>query len=123
MKTTCKNYKSINTGVGLNYVKRTATPSIHVGYDAYFDNEIILNQFERSFQMLKFKQYYEQYQIDSIVDNARTHTAKAYSLQDFGKSVGTRCTVGYLEFLDEDDNQQIIDCFSKKEKTKVNQRV
>ena len=44
--------------------------------------------------MLEFKQDYKQHQIDIIVDNARTHTAKAYSLQDFGKSVGTRARHG-----------------------------
>lgn len=104
-------------------MERTATASINVGYDAYFDNETILNQFERLFQMLEFKQDYKQHQIDIMVDNARTYTAKAYSLQDFGKLVGICCTVDFIEFLDEDDNPQIIHCFFKKEKTKVNQMV
>jgi len=117
-KQAVKKYKSLNTSGGLNYVERTATASINVGYDAYFDNETILNQFERLFQMLEFKQDYKQNQIDIIVDNERTHTAKAYSLQDFGKSVGTRCTVDYLEFLDDDDNPQIIDCFFKEGENK-----
>ena len=48
-KQAVKKYKSLNTSGGLNYVERTATASINVGYDAYFDNETILNQFERLF--------------------------------------------------------------------------
>ncbi|CAF1405131.1 unnamed protein product [Adineta ricciae] len=41
----------------------------------------------------------------------QTHTAKAYSLQDFRKSVGGQCTVDCIEYLDEDGNPQIIDCY------------
>ena len=117
-----KKYKSLNTNVHLNYVERSATASINIGSDAYFDNETILGQFERLFQLLEFKEDYKQHQIDSIVDNARTHTAKAYSLQDFGKSIGTRCAVQCIEYIDEDGNPQLIDCFFKREKTKANPR-
>ncbi|CAF1339451.1 unnamed protein product [Adineta ricciae] len=97
----------------VDYVERTATASINIGSDAYFNNETILNQFERLFQMLEFKQHYKKHQIDIIVDNARTHTAKAYSLQDFRKSVGGHCTVDCIEYLDEDGNPHIIDCYFK----------
>ena len=90
-KQAVKKYRSLNTSGDLDYVERTATASINIRSDAYFNNETILNQFERLCQMLEFKQYYKKHQIDIIVDNVRTHTAKAYSLQDFRKSVGGHC--------------------------------
>ncbi|CAF1690002.1 unnamed protein product [Adineta ricciae] len=43
----------------------------------------------------------------------QTHTAKAYSLQDFRKSVGGHCTIDCIEYLDEDGNPHIIDCYFK----------
>jgi hypothetical protein len=112
-KQAVKKYPSLNTSGDLDYVERTATASINIGSDAYFNNETILNQFERLCQMLEFKQYYKKHQIDIIADNARTHTAKAYSLQDFRKSVGGHCTVDCIEYLDEDGNPHIIDCYFK----------
>lgn len=82
-------YKSLSGDSDINYLSRTATASINIGTDAYFDNETILEQFERLFLMLEFKQDYKGHQIEIIVDNARTHTTKAYSLPDFGKNIGT----------------------------------
>ncbi|CAF4639335.1 unnamed protein product [Rotaria sp. Silwood2] len=86
-------YKSLNVDCDVNYVHQTATASINIGTDAYFDNDTFLGQFERLFQMLEFKQDYEDNQIETIVDNARTHATEACSSQDFGKSIGTRCPV------------------------------
>lgn len=117
-KQAVKKYKSLNTNVHLNYVERSATASINIGSDAYFNNETILGQFERLFQMLEFKEDYKHHQIDIIVDNARTHTTKAYSLQDFGKSIGTRCAVQCIEYIDEDGNPQLIDCFFQEGENK-----
>lgn len=116
-------YKSLNADCDVNYVDRTATASINIGTDAYFDNDAILGQFERLFQMLEFKQEYTNNQIEIIVDNARTHTNKAYSLQDFGKGIGTRCPVQQIEYVDENSKTQTIHCFLKRENTKVNSKV
>ncbi|CAF1391422.1 unnamed protein product [Adineta ricciae] len=102
MEANSKKYPSLNTSGEVDHVERTASASINIGSDAYFNNETILNQFERLFQMLQFKQYYKKHPIDIIVDNARTHTAKACSLQDFRKSVGDHFTVDCIEYLDED---------------------
>lgn len=64
--------------------------------------------------MLEFKKDYKDHQIEIIVDNARTHTAKAYSLQDFGKKIGTRCPIEVIEYVDENNSTKIIDCYFKK---------
>jgi hypothetical protein len=106
-------YKSLNADGDVNYLDRTATASINIGTDAYFDNDTILGQLERLFQMLEFKQEYKDNQIEIIVDNARTHTAKSYSLQDFGKSIVTCCPVKQIEYVDENGATKVIDCYFK----------
>ncbi len=68
--------------------------------------------------MLEFKQEYKDSQTDIIVDNARTHTAKTYSLQEFGKNIGTRCSVEKIEYVDENNATKIIDCYFKGETNK-----
>ena len=67
-------YKSLSADNDANYLSRRATASIDIEMDAYFDNDTILSQFERLFQMLEFKQEYRENQIEIILDNARTHT-------------------------------------------------
>ena len=106
-------YKSLSVDGDVNYLDRTATASIHIGTDAYFNNDTILGQFERLFQMLEFKQEYTDNQIEIVVDNARTHTTKSYSLLDFGKNVGTRCPVEQMEYVDENGATKVIDCYFK----------
>ena len=95
-----KTYPELAKEEDIDYVKGTATGSIAVGGNCYFDNASILEQFTRLLNMLEFKKEFKQHQIEVIVDNARTHTAKAYSLTDFGKSIGTRCPVRVLEYTD-----------------------
>ncbi|CAF1409850.1 unnamed protein product [Didymodactylos carnosus] len=111
-------YKSLNDDADVNYIRRTATASINIETDAYFDNDKILSQFERLFQMLEFKQEYKNNQIEIIVDNARTHTAKAYSLHNFGKNIGTRCPVKQIEYIDENGAIKVIDCYFQRGETK-----
>ena len=48
-------YPNLLVDNGIHYDKYSATVSINLGYDLYFDNETILNQFERFFQLLPFK--------------------------------------------------------------------
>ena len=52
-----------------------------MGYDLYFDNETILNQFERLFQLLPFKTEYKGHDFEIVVDDARTHSAKEFILE------------------------------------------
>ncbi|CAF3511621.1 unnamed protein product, partial [Rotaria socialis] len=46
-----------------------------------------------------------------LVDNARTHSAKPFSINDFGKRSGTRCPVASIEYIDEVNNTKTLDCF------------
>ena len=108
-----KRYPTLDQIDDVEYVERSATASINIGTDSYFDNRTILEQFERLFQMLEFKKEFQNHDIEIIVDNARTHTAKSYSLNDFGKSVGTRCPVETITYCDENGSKKIIDCYFK----------
>ena len=46
------------------------------------------------------------------MDIARTYSARAYSLLDFGKGVSTRCPVNYLEWIDDTGAIQTLSyCF------------
>ena len=85
----------------VNYIERTASGCLEVGGDAYFTNSTVLEQFERLLKMIKFKKKFKDHAVEIIVDNARTHTARPYSIHDFGKSIGTRCPVDKLHFVDE----------------------
>ena len=49
--------------------------------------------------MLKYKVELKDHAIEFIVDNARTHTAKSHSVNDFGKSIGTRCPADTIDFV------------------------
>ena len=62
-KQAIEKYPSLTFSGDVNYLDRTATASINIGTDAYFDNDTILDQFERLFQMLEFKQEYKNNQI------------------------------------------------------------
>lgn len=106
-------YPDLRTADDINYIEQSATGLIDVGYDSYFDNTTILCQFERLFKMLRFKKQFQNHEIEIIVDNATTHTAKPYSLTDFGKSIDTRCPVDTIEYIDTDGVVQTIDCYFK----------
>lgn len=95
---------------GVLYEKYSATASIIVGADNYFNNEIILSQFERLMKLLQFKSDYQGHKIHILVDNATTHTKKSYSVHDFGKNSNTRCPVEFLEWIDEHNKRQRLDC-------------
>ncbi|CAF5030387.1 unnamed protein product, partial [Rotaria sp. Silwood1] len=82
-KEAIKKYPTLDQINDVEYVERSVTASINIGTDYYFDNNTILEQFERLYQMLEFKKEFQNHDIEIIVDNARTHTAKSYSLNDF----------------------------------------
>jgi len=64
--------------------------------------------------MLEFKQDYKGNQIEIIVDNARTHTTKVYSLLEFAKGIGYRCPVEKIKYVDENGAKKVIDCYLKQ---------
>lgn len=105
-----KRYPDLLDDTDLRYEKYSATVTAHLGVDPYFDNSIILLQFERLFKLLKFKDEYRNHRVEILVDNARTHTAKPFSINDFGKGSGTRCPVSSIEYIDEMNNTKTIDC-------------
>ena len=88
-----EKYPELGEKQDIGYIERSATTSIHVSSDTYFDNSIILKQFERLFKLLEFKKWFNNHKIDIIVDNARIHSASVYNLLDFGKGASTRCPV------------------------------
>lgn len=98
---------------GLRYEKYSATAMAYVGVDPYFDNATILLQFRRLFRLLKHKKAFENHQIELLVDNARTHTAKPFSLNDFGKGIGSRCPVREIEFISINGSKEVLECYFK----------
>lgn len=77
-----KKYPELAEEAEINYVSRTCTASLNVGNNNYFDNNTVLQQFERLFKMLEFKSEYQFHDIEVLVDNARTHTAQLVNLND-----------------------------------------
>jgi len=94
----------------ITYVDRSATASINVGTDSYFDNLTILEQFERIFQLLEFKEVYKNHSIEIVVDNARTHTAKSHTVYDFSKGIGTKCPVDKIDYTDSKGKAKVLHC-------------
>ena len=97
--------------IGLRYDGYSARAGINVGEQGYFDNDTILCQFERLFQLLQFKEEYQGHDIEVVVDNARTHSAREYSINDFGKGVGTKCPVDAIEFVDHQGQLVSVSCY------------
>ena len=46
--------KTLTVDGDVDYLNRTTTASVNIGTGAYFNNDTILSQFERVFQMLEF---------------------------------------------------------------------
>ena len=93
------------------YGKNSASASMNVEGDNYFDNENLLKQFQRFFQLLPFKVQYENHNFVCLVDNPKTYTVSEFSINDFGMKPGTKCPVDKLEFVDEDSTKKIIKCY------------
>ncbi|CAF5192208.1 unnamed protein product, partial [Rotaria magnacalcarata] len=70
-----KTYPNLNDDCDINYEKNIASAAITLGADNYFNNQSILNQFNRLFQLLPFKKEYKNHNFLCLVDNSRTHTA------------------------------------------------
>ena len=113
-----KEYPELKEDKEAMYKKNSATAGITIGQDAYFNNETVLAQFERLFQLVKHKKEFKGHEIEVLVDNARTHTAKEYSIHDFAKGVGKRCPVDFLEWSDDRGKQQKISCYFGKGENK-----
>jgi hypothetical protein len=78
-----KKYPSLLESSSIHYEGYSCTGGIVPGQEGYLDNQKVLEQFERLFQMLKFKNEYKGHKIEIVVDNARTHTSQMNNLNDF----------------------------------------
>ncbi|CAF1497772.1 unnamed protein product, partial [Rotaria magnacalcarata] len=83
-----KTYPNLNDDCDINYEKNSASAAIALGGDNYFNNQSVLNQFKRLFQLLPFKKEYKNHNFLCLVDNSRTHTATETHLNDFGMRPG-----------------------------------
>ena len=106
-----EKYPELGEEQDIDYIERSASASIHLSSDTYFDNSVILTQFERLFKLLEFKKCFNNHKIEIVVDNARTHSARAYNLLDFGKGVSTRCPVDQLQWVDDKGATQSLSCY------------
>ncbi|CAF1192571.1 unnamed protein product [Didymodactylos carnosus] len=110
-KEALNKYPELEDNNGINYEKNSATVSIAIGIKGYFTNEVILSQFTRICKLLPHKTEYKGHKFVILVDNATTHTAKFYSVNDFGKRENTRCPVDVVEWEDKDGKLHEIDCY------------
>ena len=94
----------------LHFVNCSTTSKINVRQDGYFANDTILCQFERLLRFLSYKKDFKNHEIETIVENARMHSAKDYSVRDFGKGIGTRRPVNATEYLDDQNQNASISC-------------
>ena len=111
-------YPDLLDNIDIKFIRRSATAGINVRSDAYFDNDTVLAQFERLFKMIKFKANFTGHEVEIVVDNARTHMAKDYSVNDFGKGIGTRCSVKSIDYLDADGKVNQVSCYFEVGKNK-----
>ena len=94
----------------LNYYERSASGWLEPGKDIYIDNEVIMQQFERLFILLKYKKSFANADIEILVDNARTHSAKQYDLMNFNKFDSIKkAPYQNIEWLENDETRK-IDC-------------
>jgi hypothetical protein len=77
----------------------SVTTSVSLERDSYWVNATILGQFERSFKLIKFKTECKNVEIQLIVDNARTHSAKSHSITDFARPIGKQYPVEKIDSI------------------------
>ncbi|CAF5177645.1 unnamed protein product, partial [Rotaria magnacalcarata] len=104
-------YPNLNDDCDINYEKNSASAAITLGGDNYFNNQGILNEFKRLFQLLPFKKEYKNHNFLCLVDNSRTHIATEIHLNAFGMRSGTRCPVDKIDYIDDNNKKQTIECY------------
>ena len=110
-KAAVSRYPELMEETDIDYITRSTSGSIQIGYDRYFDNNAIISQFTRLFKTLSFKRPYANHSIHVVVDNARTHSAKGFSFDEFGMKPGTRCSVDQIQYIDDHGQQKTIQCY------------
>ena len=74
------------------------------------DNFVILEQFERVFEFLHLELSFKDHQIEIIVYKTRTHAAKSFAWQAFGKFIRIRHLNDPIESKSGQDKVKQIDC-------------
>ena len=113
-KKAVKRYPDLLDESFCDYDCRSCTGSMIPGQDGYFDNDCILSQFKRAFQMLQFKEIFNhplKHTFEFVVDNARTHTKKLIDINQLQLKPGGRCPIDKLEWLDDNGNEMSLDLF------------
>lgn len=101
-----RNYPELNDpDEFLNYFLMSPNAWIEPKKDNYFDNDVILKQFERLFILLKFKKAFMNCQIEVIVDNATTHSSKVYDINQFNKFPGSQCIYSTIEWNENEEKK------------------
>ena len=106
-----KKRSNLNDDCDINYEKNSASTATSVGGDNFFDNENILSQFKRLFQLLPSKEEYKNHDFVCLVDNARTYTAAKFSVADFGMKPRSRCPIDKIDYIDENNKKRTIECY------------
>jgi len=117
-KQALEKYPELNNDSDIIYEERSASATLNIGGNSYFDNETILKQFERLFQLLRFKADYKDHDFVCLVDNARTHTAVEYTVDQFAMKPGGRCPVNTIEYVDNQNVKRIINCYDHNGESK-----
>ena len=86
-------------------------PRINVGQDGYFDNNTVLTQFERLLALLSFKRDVKDLEIEVVVDNARTYSAREYSVNDFSKVIDIKCPMDVIEYVGNQGRLVSVPCY------------
>ena len=61
--------------------------------------------------LLPFKKAFDDHVVEIVVDNALTHAAKEYSINDFSKGIGTQCPVDFIHYFNDDGHLVSISCY------------
>ncbi|CAF4700336.1 unnamed protein product, partial [Didymodactylos carnosus] len=59
-----EKYPELDEEQDVDYIERSASASVHLSSDAYFDNSTILAQFERLLKLLQFKECFNNHSIE-----------------------------------------------------------
>lgn len=101
-KEALKEHPELKEDDQLNYFSRSANAWIEPRKVYYIDNEQVLKQFERLFILLRYKKAFKDHDVEVIVDNARTHSAKVYDVKMFNKFPGTSCIYDEIKWTEGD---------------------
>ena len=91
-------------------MEHSAAAGTNVGQDGYFDNNTVLTQFGSLFMLISFKKDFKDHEIEVVVDNARTHSTREYSVNDLSKGIDTKCPVDAIEYVDNEGKLVSVSC-------------